>query len=238
MEQLRRYGRAVLVELPWMLALTAGTFALGTAVTLLTVAILRPDDFGMVGGTLSLVGIFIAILVRNNLNPHTRLFLALSMGQTRRDFLVYNTLYTVVESLLLCGLAWVLCHVELGVYRFLLPGMENDFNILGFFRPVYLTAFTVGLVVLNLLWTALMGRFGVKGFLFTWLPFWLILMLVGPAIDAAQSGKGSLLALLGRGLLWVIDACSSVPWQALLGAALLLPTAAALLMLRKIPVKL
>lgn len=241
MKQLQRYTRLALFDLPLMVAVTAGAFALGMAIALLfCLAFLNwSDGYGMMGGAMGLVGILVAVLIRRNLNPHTRLFLALTMGESRRSYLVFDTLAAAVECCLLCALLWVLCHLEIALYSLVLPGWTNEMNMLElFFRPSVAAVFVAALVTLNLFWTAVMGRFGLKGFFLTWIPLCMLPSLLAPAIDAAQSGERSLFGLLGRGILWVIDGTSAVPWQAIIGAILLAVLAVSAAMLRKIPVRL
>ena len=240
MRQLKLYARLARFDLSWMAVITAGAYALGVAMTLVLCRIfLRFEDgFGMVGGVMGLVGILLAVLTRHWLNPHTRFFIALTMGESRRSYLFFDSLIAALESLLLCALVWGLCHVEIAVYRLALPAWQNELNVLSFFRPANIAVFIASLVVLNLFWTALMGRFGIKGFFFTWLPLWMLGTLTGPAIHAAQSGERSLLGLIGRGMLWAIDACSFIPWQAIAGAALLAVLAVSAALLRRIPVRL
>lgn len=240
MKQLKRYARLACFDLPYMVLITVGIFALGMVMALLICVffVTRSDGFGMVGTSMGFVGILVAVLIRHNLNPHTRLFLALTMGESRRSYLFFDTLTAAAECLLLCALLWVLGHVEIALYHILLPGWQNEMNMLSFFQPDTIAVYIAALVVLNLFWTALMGRFGVKGFLLTWFPLWLLMVLMGPAIDAAQSGEQSLLGLIGGVMLWVIDTCSFIPWQGMVGAALLVILALSAGLLRRIPVKL
>lgn len=241
MKQLQRYARLALFDLPWMAAVTGGLFAIGVGMTLLfCLAFLSwSDGYGMMGGTLGLLGILLAVLIRHNLNPHTRLFLALTMGESRRSYLFFDTLMAVLECLILCALEWVLCHLEIALYSLVLPRYSNELNILElFYRPAVVGIFVAAIVTLNLFWTALMGRFGPKGFFLSWFPLWMLAVLTAPAIDAAQSGEKSLFGLLGRGIMWVIDAGSFLPWQAVAGAALLAVLAVSAALLRRIPVRL
>lgn len=240
MRQLRQYARLALFDLPWMAIVTAGLFALGVAMTLLICLVFLDwsDGFGMMGGIFGLIGILLAVLARHMLNPHTRLFLALTMGESRRSYLLFDSLMTALECLLLCGEVWLLCRAELIVYRLVLPNWRNALDVLPFFHPAILAVFTAAIVVLDLFWTALMGRFGIKGFFLTWFPLWLLAILSAPAIDAAQSGQRSLLGLIGAGMLWTIDACSFIPWQAIVGAVLAAVLAISVGLLRRIPVRL
>ena len=240
MRQLRQYAKMAVFDLPWVLMITAGLFFLGVAITLFICVMFLSweDGFGMLGGVLCLIGVLVAAITRHNLNPHTRLFLAVTMGETRRGYLLIDSLFLAGETLLMCFVAWCLCHLEILIYSILIPRAQNELNMLLFFKPSYIAAFVVGVLVLNLFWTAMMGRFGIKGFFFTWFPIWLICILTGPAVHAADSGEVSLLGLIGRGMLWVGAACGYVPWQLIAAVPLVVITAGSLLMLRKIPVKL
>lgn len=239
MKQLKRYARLACFDLPYMALITVGIFALGVAMAMLICVffVTRSDGFGMLGTSMGFVGILVAVLVRHNLNPHTRLFIALIMGESRRSYLFFDSVTAAAECLLLCVLLWVLGHVEIAAYHILLPGWQNELNMLSYFRPDTIAVFIVALVTLNLFWTALMGRFGIKGFLLTWFPLWLLMVLMAPAIDAAQSGERSLLGLIGGGMLWVIDICSFIPWQAIVAAALVVILALSAALLRRIAVK-
>lgn len=240
MKQLKRYAQLAWFDLPYMALITVGIFAIGMVMALLICAffVTRSDGFGMVGTSMGFVGILVAVLIRHNLNPHTRLFIALIMGESRRSYLFFDTVTAAAECLLLCALLWVLGHVEIAVYHILLPGWQNEMNVLSYFRPDTIAVFIAALVTLNLFWTALMGRFGIKGFFLTWFPLWLLMVLMAPAIDAAQSGERSLLGLIGKGMLWVIDACSFIPWQAIVAAAVAVILALSAALLRRIAVRL
>ena len=235
MKQLKRYAQLAWFDLPYMALITVGIFAIGMVMALLICAffVTRSDGFGMVGTSMGFVGILVAVLIR-----HTRLFIALIMGESRRSYLFFDTLTAAAECLLLCALLWFLGHVEIAVYHILLPGWQNEMNVLSYFRPDTIAVFIAALVTLNLFWTALMGRFGIKGFFLTWIPLWLLMVLMAPAIDAAQSGERSLLGLIGGGMLWVIDACSFIPWQAIVAAAVAVILALSAAMLRRIAVRL
>ena len=241
MKQLQRYARLAVFDLPLMAAITAGLFALGVVMTLLFCLLFLDwsDGYGMMGGVPGLLGILVAVLVRHNLNPHTRLFLALTMGESRRSYLFFDTLAAALECLLLCALLWGLCRAEIALYSVALPGYANELNILEFFyRPAVVGIFIAALVTLNLFWTAIMARFGLKGFFLTWLPLWMLMVLSAPAVDAAQSGERSLFGLLGRGIIWAVDAGSAAPWQVIAGLVLLTFLAVSGAMLRRIPVNL
>ena len=72
-------------------------------------------------------------------------------------------------------------------------------------------------------------------FFFVWIPLCLLNPLLTPAIYAARQGERSLLALLGRAAIWVVEVCSPIPWQVITLGILALVTAVSLLLLRKCP---
>lgn len=226
------------MDLPWMFAIIAGCFALGVAIVLVMCGIFHMDETVDMGMIISLVGLLVALLCRRNQNPHSRLHFAVLMGQTRRGFLLTDSLILLLEGALALAAIWAGGHLEIALYRAVFPAANATEFVLAVFQwRVVLVALLVMLVG-NLVFTAVMNRFGIKGFLILWLPLCLVNMLVGPSLTAARMGRDTVIARLGRALIWIIDNLSGVPWQLLLGGVLAALTVGSLLMLRRCEVKL
>ena len=145
--------------------------------------------------------------------------MAVSMGQTRRDFLLIDPLLTVLTSLLGVGVAWCLTQAETWLYSLLYPGYENELDLTVIFQWKYIPLI-LGVALLDLFLGAVHTRFGFKGFAVLWFPLCFAPAVIGQALRAAQSSSGSLLAGIGRGLL-ALAGLEMTAWLAI-GAAVVL----------------
>lgn len=171
--------------------------------------LLEPGDgFVTIGIFCAFFGLLVGILARGSQNGSTRYTLAISMGQTRRSYLLWDSLASFLECLVLTGGALLLGVVERSIYMALYPGEKEvlDFIQLLFQSPlvrwVVLAACAV-VVCLDLLFTALVLRFGRKGVFFFFVPLWLFTLVINPALTAVRSNPGSLMAKLGEGIIWL-----------------------------------
>ena len=153
----------------------------------------------------------------------------------RWKFVAADALVTALETAVATLAVVALCFLENLLYRAVTGGGEDIFGAINILRWQYILLFILGMVVFNLFLTAFMNRFGVKGFFFVWIPLCLLNPLLTPAIYAARQGERSLLALLGRAAIWVVEVCSPIPWQWITLGILALVTAISLLLLRKCP---
>ena len=234
-EALKNELRLAAGDVSWFAAFIGGAYLLGVTLMVGIILIAKIHEYGPMGTFLALLGIVVAVMARRNLNPHVRMRLAVCMGTPRWSFVAADALVTALETAIATLAAVVLCFLENLVYRAVTGGGEDILGAINIFDCQYILLFILGMVVFNLFLTAFMNRFGVKGFFFVWIPLCLLNPLLTPAIYAARQGERSLLALLGRAAIWVVEVCSPIPWQVITLGILALVTAVSLLLLRKCP---
>lgn len=210
--------RAPLYMVLWQL----GFFVFGLAMVLIINSFFNDDkDFACMGALFALIATAIGGLARGNTTLSTRFSLAVSMGQTRRSFLLWDTAITFLVCLLGMVTAWGFYRLELLLYGALYPGYENGMPLDVVYQWKILLPAALVLSVATLVFGALQLRFGLKGFGTVWLVVWAGCMVIPRAVDAALDGGASLLARIGGGILWVAHTLPPAVWAGLGGAALL-----------------
>jgi len=210
--------KAPLYMVLWQL----GFFVFGVAMVLIINRFLNDDkDFACMGALLALIATLVGSLARGNTTLSTRFSLAVSMGQTRRFFLLWDTVISLLVCLLGMVTAWGFYHLELLLYGALYPGFENGMPLDVVYRWQILLPAALVLSVASLVFGAVQLRFGLKGFGTVWLIFCASSMVLPRAIEAALEGSTSLLARLGGGVLWLARALPPAAWAGLGGAVLL-----------------
>ena len=241
MNTLQNELRASLPDVKWMVLCIGIGYGFGVALMLLLARLLmdEPEYFAM-GLIFGLLGLLVGVLTRRNLNAHVRLRLAVCMGETRWGFLAADAVITVLETLACMGVLYLLGRLELGLFRLIEgDGMVVIADVIAIvYRWQVVAAITAGMAVFNFFLTALTNRFGMKGFLVIWLPLCLMNPILTPAVNAANAGSRSILAMLGRGVLWLIDVLSPVPWQVLVATLALFLLLVGWLLARRCEVRL
>ena len=244
MRELKAAFRVNQEDIPFIVVCTLIGWLLGMGIVLVIMHFFfEPGDgYATFGVLFSVIGAFVGILSCRNQNGHTRFFLALSMGQTRGGYLLWDSLLKLVETALVAAMILGLGFLESRLYLRLYPEEEDVLNFTALFlsrRALLVVLGTaVGLVVLNLVFTAVMARFGQKGFLFFFAPIWAISLIVAPALNASEEQTGSILAWIGDGLRWIgAHLSDTVGIVALIGIAVLMAVASVWYLLRA-PVKL
>lgn len=201
--------KAPLYMVLWQL----GFFLFGIAMVLIINRFLNDDkDFACMGALFALIATAVGALARGNTTLSTRFGLAVSMGQSRRLFLLWDTAISLVVCLLGAAVAWGLYRLELLLYGALYPGFENGMPLDVVFQWKILLPAALVLCVASIVLGALQQRFGLKGFGIVWLCFCASFMVLPRAIDSALDGGTSLLARIGSGVLWVVRALSPEMW--------------------------
>ena len=236
---MRRYFRAAwrdpLLSLIWV----AGFWLFGVILVLLINMTVNDErNYACMGTLFSLAGILPGTLLRGNQSGHVRFRLAVTMGQTRRSFLLWDTVITILVAFVGVFAAWVLWHGEVGLYCLLYPGYTNDIPMEAVFRWQIIAALLGALPMVTLFFTGVTQRFGTKGFGMLWLLLWGGCMLIPSALGSAADGGTSLLARLGGGILWAAGLLSPTAWAAIGAALLLLALAAGVQCLKKAEVRL
>lgn len=121
-----KYCKVNRFALPYMLLWQLGFFLFGVAMVLIINGFINSDpDYGSMGGMFVLMASLVGSLARGNTTLSTRFNLAVSMGMTRRSFLLWDTIITLLVCLLGMAAAWCFNRLELLLYGVLYPGFEN-----------------------------------------------------------------------------------------------------------------
>ena len=236
--------RVGLRELPFIAICTAAGWAIGVvlALTLMVLFFEPGDGYASFGVFFGLGGVLVGVLASRNLHASTRFSLAISMGQTRRGYLLWDTVWKGIECLLGILLSLALGAAEMLAYSALFPG---EVDVLGMMSGLLggdtvwlLLAGAAGLVVLNLVLTALLLRFGQKGFFVFFIPLWGFTFLINPAVQAAQVQSDSVLAGLGGLLLSLGASLSGAGWAVVLACIALAVMACIVAYLLRAPIRL
>lgn len=177
-------------------------------------------DYALIGSLMALVVPAFGGIARGN-GAMNRYRMAVSMGYPRRFYLLADPFITALN----CGegiiFAWILSKFELWVYNILYPGWEMDFDVIAMMEWWYFLLIIVGACVLDYLMGALILRFGNKAFAILFCPLGLSGVFLNATVGAARRGSASLLAQLGRGMLFMAGLLRPAVWAAV-GAVLLL----------------
>lgn len=204
-----------------MLAFQGGLFLFGFLLVVIVNAFLNDEqDYAAIGSMMALMGAVFGGLLRGQGAP-ARYRMALSMGHTRRSYILADPVITALNCLVGIGAAWLLSKLEMWVYGLLYPGWECDFDVIAMFKWWYVPILVAAVCLLDFCLGALQLRFGPKGFAAIWFPLCFGPMIVANSLDAAEEGGTSLLARIGHGIFFLAGLLSPAMWAAA-GAALLL----------------
>lgn len=204
-----------------MLAMQSFLFLLGFLIVLGINAFINKDrDYAAIGSMMALMGSVFAGLLRGS-GGMNRYRTAVSMGRTRRSYLLADPAITALICALGLGFAWLLDRFEVWVYSLLYPGWNLDFDIISLMKWWYYLLFIAGTCILDFCLGALQLRFGAKGFAIVWFPLCFSSIILNSTVGAAQEGSTSLLAQIGRGILFIAGLLSPAIW-AVVGIVILL----------------
>ncbi|MBR2895666.1 MAG: hypothetical protein IKC03_08430 [Oscillospiraceae bacterium] len=191
-------------------------FVVGVAMVLIINTFVNEDpDFACIGTLMALVATLVGVIARGNLNGHVRFRLAVSMGETRISYLLCTPVVTAGVTLIGVLTAWLMYLAEKALYTAIYPNFENDIPMEEVFSWVVILCIVAGAVLLELVMSALMQRFGSKGFLVIWLGCCGLFMILPRMIDAYQSGSNSVLAKIGGSILTAITTIPVKGWIAI-----------------------
>ena len=227
--------RAPLFALAWQ----GGFFLVGLAMVFIINTFLNEDpDYACMGTLFVLCGTAVGVFARGNMVGSARFSVAVAMGQTRRSYFLFDSCVTFLTGVIGLTVTWLVYQLENRLYAALYPGFVNDIPLDGLFRLKYILLAVVGLVVLELLFTALSLRFGPNTFRVIWLAFCFSFMIIPRTIAAYLEGSSSLFARIGGVLVWVSGILPVKVWIAVGCVLLLILLALAANVFRRAEVKL
>lgn len=204
-----------------MLIMQAFMFLFGFLIVVVINAFLNDgQDYALIGSMMALITPLFGGMLRGS-GAMNRYRTAVSMGHTRRAYILADPLITALCTLVGIAFAWILSKLELWAYHTLYPGWEMDFDIVGMMKWWHFLLLIVGVCAFDYLLGALQLRFGTKGFMVVWFPLCFSGLIINSTVGAAQEGSTSLLAQLGRGILFVAGLLRPAMWAAV-GAVILL----------------
>lgn len=205
----------------FMLGVQFALFLFGVILVLIINRFINEDhDFAAIGSLMALMGSIFGGLMRGQGAP-VRCRLAVSMGRTRRSYILTDPVITALNCLVGIGFAWTLSRIELALYHALYPGWTCDLDLDVVFQWRVILLIVAGVCFLDFCLGALQLRFGAKGFAAVWFPLCFAPMIFGQAARAVQEGHDNLLALVGRAVLFVAGLLPPAAW-AVIGGLLLL----------------
>ena len=211
----------------WVLMWVGGFWLFGVILVLAINATVNDEqNYACMGTLFGLAGVLPGVLLRGNTSGHIRFRLAVTMGQTRKSFLLWDTVITLLVAVIGIFTAWVLWHGESYLYRLLYPAYTNDIPLEVVFRWQIMAVVLLALPMVTLFFTGITQRFGTKGFGVLWLLLWGGCMLIPAPVGSAADGGTSLLARMGGGVLWLAGILPPLAW-ACMGAAVLIAAAVA-----------
>ena len=212
MKHIRANRTAPLFMLLWQL----GFFVMGVALVLIINAVANEEpDYICMGTLLALIATAMGVIARSNLNGHVRFRLAVTMGETRRSYLLCTPIITAGISLIGVFVAWVLYLVEKALYTAIYPDFVNDMPMEMVFSWIVILCIVAGFVLLDMVLSALTQRFGQKGFLVIWIAYCALVLVFPRMIDAYQSGSTSVLARMGGAIITAITTIPVKGWIAI-----------------------
>lgn len=212
MKYLRANRSALLFTLIWQLAF----FVVGVALVMgINAAVNDDPDYICMGSLMALIAILFGTIGLNGLNGHVRFRLAVSMGETRRSYLLCTPVVTAGVSFVGVMMAWLLYLAEKAMYSAIYPNFVNEMPMEKVFTPVIILGLVALAVVLELVLSALMQRFGSRGFLVIWFAYCGLFLLLPRMVDAYQSGSTSILAKIGGAILTAIITIPVKGWIAI-----------------------
>ena len=204
-----------------MLVLQGVLFLLGVAIVVIINLFLNEDyDYAAIGSMMALMGIVFGGLLRSGGAP-VRYRMTVYMGHTRRAYIHFDPIITAINCLIGIASAWLLNGLETSLYGLLYPGWECQFTIAGVFKWWIILLAVLGVCVLDFCLGALQLRFGAKGFAIIWFPLCIAPAILGNSVNAFSHGSTSLLAQLGRFILFIAGLLTPMLW-AVVGAAVVL----------------
>lgn len=204
----------------YMMAFQSGFFAFGVLMVLVINRFLNDEpSYGCMGSILAAIGIITGVAVGGTSSVRFRV--AVMMGQSRRSFLLWDTLTTACKAALGWLFGWALCHLEIALYAVIYPGFDNELSLLPFFTWPVFGGVVLGICILDLAIGAIQIRFGNRIMLIIWIILCLSPMVVGQSVGAATSGRTTIISGLGSAILAVSKALTPVQWLIAFIAALL-----------------
>ena len=220
-----------------MLAFQLGLFLMGLLIVVVINAFVNEDqDYAAIGGMMALMATLFGGLVRGS-GAMNRYRMAVSMGQTRLSYMLADPVVTFLNTLVGIAFAWLLNKFELWFYGILYPGWELDFDVFVAMKWWYYLIFILGICILDFCFGALQLRFGNMGFAAVWFPLCFLPMIAGNSVNAARKGGASLLALIGRGILFVAGLLTPPVWGGVLLVFLLALVVLSVMCYRKAEVR-
>ena len=197
-----------------MLMFQAGLFLFGFLIVVCINAFVNDDrDYAAIGSMMALMATVFGGLVRGNGGAH-RYRTAVSMGSTRLSYMLADPIVTVLNCLVGVAFAWVLNKFELWIYTLLYPGWKLDFDLHSVMEWWFYLILIAGICIADFCLGAMQLKFGAKGFASIWFPLCFAPMILGNAVSAAREGGTSLMAQIGRGVLFLAGLLSPAVWAA------------------------
>ena len=171
------------------------------------------QDYALIGSLMALAVSVFGGLLRGG-STMNRYRIAVSMGCTRRSYLLADPMITALNCAEGIAVAWILSKFELLAYHTLYPGWEMEFDFISMMKWWHFLILIAVACILDYFLGALLLRFGSKSIAVFCCPLGFSGVFLNATVGAARQGSASLLAQLGRGMLFVARLLRPTMWAA------------------------
>ncbi len=233
-------------QLKILLCACVGAFAFGALICFLVVKINAGESdltTALIATFLAILAVVAVIIIAGGVGIQSDFYLALSMGDTRKRFLLEEGAISVLLTAIGTLLCYLLFYLDGWLLRTCYPGIpvdqELDMSVVFAFlfkNPVNLLCVVVALIAIRLLIGALYMRFGQWAFWGIWLVCMTIGMLGGRMEDILHNSSEGVMQMM-RTLSQLAASLHGLFFQVLVIVLSLIAVLASVLMLRKQEVK-
>ena len=214
-------------------------FILGAGMMILIISVdsetLHIVPIGMV---MALMGTIMTLFMAQVFSFGNRFNQALSMGRTRKIFMVADTLVTLGLHVVYVITLYILYFVEIGIYKIIFPTYTMKFDFLNRINWKYAVGGIIVLIIAELLFGELILKFGMKIF---WI-IWAMWMLGTSSISALSNNveiteNASVLQKIMYWFVGTLDGITAQQWNIIWGAIVVAAAIGVVAMVRKQAVK-
>lgn len=191
-----------------------GAFAFGILLAVLIIHLGGEETWVCLGTVIAIFAMLLFTLIVG-LTCYSMVFrMCLSMGGTRRGFLLYYTLQMILTLALDYGLIRLMYIGESALYGAIFPGLTNEADFI-FLSSIWCLPALAGMGLLSMFLGALRAKFGNKGMVVFWF-LWLFCCMILPRMF--DRDDTSTLGIAAGAVLTAILAVPPAAWAVFLSA--------------------
>lgn len=214
MTQLKKELNIHIKDIATKLLIPVGIFVLGVIMVLIIMATESSDETWFCMGTLLALIFTVLINVIIGFSYYSEFMLALSMGRTRKEFILTYALRQLVIQAIGYLIVLLLHQAELALYSVLYPTQDNEY-FFSFLTQWWMILLAIpGATLLHMFLGAMYCRFGKKTLPVFYI-VWFGLCILGPKAIPDEDHTGILAQMMSQVYRWVI-AVPGPMWIALI----------------------